>query len=60
MQSIGRGEAGHSTKGTAGEKGTGLGLVVCREFIEKNGGTLHIESIPGQGTKVAFTLPTPQ
>ena len=57
-QAIMRGEAGRSTKGTAGEKGTGLGLAVCREFIEKNGGTLRIETVPGQGTTVAFTLPT--
>ncbi len=43
--------------GTAGEKGSGLGLMLCREFIEKNKGVLMLESIPGRGSKFSFTVP---
>jgi len=46
-----------STEGTAGEKGTGLGLKFCKDFIDKNKGTIEISSEPGQGTCVKFTLP---
>ena len=46
-----------STQGTGGEKGTGLGLIVCKEFVEKNGGTIDVESVLGEGTSFAFTLP---
>ena len=43
--------------GTEGEKGTGLGLVLCKQFIEQHGGEIWVESIQGQGTTVFFTLP---
>jgi len=43
--------------GTHQEKGTGLGLLLCKEFIQRNGGTLAINSVPGIGTDVSFTLP---
>jgi signal transduction histidine kinase/Tfp pilus assembly protein PilF len=46
-----------SAKGTNNEKGLGLGLLLCKEFIEKNHGTLHVTSEPGSGTEIAFTLP---
>lgn len=46
-----------SLRGTEGEKGTGLGLLLCREFIEMHGGKIWAESIPGQGTTFLFTLP---
>lgn len=46
-----------STAGTAGESGTGLGLIICKEFIEKNMGELKIESELNKGTTFKFTLP---
>ena len=47
----------YTTKGTAAESGTGLGLMLCKEFLAKNGGIMHIESEPGQGSTFSFTLP---
>ena len=49
--------AGRSTDGTAGEKGTGLGLLLCKELVEKHGGRLWVDSVVGQGTSFHFTLP---
>lgn len=46
-----------STVGTAGERGTGLGLPLCKEMIEKYGGEIWLESVPGEGTQFHFTLP---
>lgn len=46
-----------STAGTANEKGTGLGLILSKEFVEKNGGTISVESEYGQGSTFRFTLP---
>ena len=43
--------------GTAHEKGTGLGLLLCKEFVERNGGHIRVESQPDQGTTFSFTLP---
>ncbi len=47
-----------SQPGTNREKGTGLGLILCKEFVEKNNGRLRVESIIGEGTTFIFTLPT--
>lgn len=49
--------SGYSTRGTANEKGTGLGLILCKEFVEKNGGKIWLESTPGTGTTFYFTIP---
>jgi signal transduction histidine kinase len=45
------------TGGTANEKGTGLGIILAREFVEKNGGKMIVESISGQGSTFGFTMP---
>jgi PAS domain S-box-containing protein len=44
-------------EGTANEKGSGLGLVICREFVEKHGGKIRVESQSGIGSIFSFTLP---
>jgi len=46
----------HSTRGTADEKGTGLGLILCREFIEKNGGKIQVKSTEGRGSVFTITF----
>jgi signal transduction histidine kinase len=46
-----------SRKGTAGEKGSGLGLLLCKDFMEKNNATMNIESAEGAGTTFYLTFP---
>ncbi|HEX2935413.1 MAG TPA: ATP-binding protein, partial [Bacteroidales bacterium] len=46
-----------TTVGTKGETGSGLGLVLCKEQIERNQGSIWVESKPGEGTTFMFTLP---
>lgn len=47
----------HTTFGTSDEKGSGLGLLLCKEFIEKQGGEISLESTEGEGTTFTFSLP---
>ena len=46
-----------TTQGTNNEAGTGLGLLLCRDFVEANGGTIRVESEEGKGTSFIFNLP---
>lgn len=50
-------DAQNSTAGTNDEKGSGLGLILCQELVEKQHGSIWIESEEGQGTTVSFSLP---
>lgn len=47
-----------STAGTNNESGSGLGLILCKEFITKNGGQISVHSVPGKGSRFVFTLKT--
>ncbi|MBA7575371.1 Adaptive-response sensory-kinase SasA [subsurface metagenome] len=52
-------DANISTPGTANEKGTGLGLIICKEFIVLNNGDIRVESEIGKGSRFIVTLPAP-
>jgi signal transduction histidine kinase len=49
----------YTSNGTAHEQGTGLGLMLCKEFLAKNNGKLRIQSEPGKGSVFSFILPRP-
>lgn len=50
----------HTTKGTLEEKGSGIGLLLCKELVEKLGGEIFIESAYGKGSEFSFTVPIQQ
>ena len=50
-------DVNYSTRGTEDEQGTGLGLILCKEFIQKNNGTIGVESTYGEGSRFTFRLP---
>ncbi|MGK0290495.1 MAG: signal transduction histidine kinase [bacterium] len=49
----------HTTEGIDNEKGTGLGLVLCKEMIDHHQGTIEIESVLGEGTTISLKIPQP-
>jgi len=57
MSRLFRGLSIESTKGTGGEKGTGLGLQLCYEFVKQNGGDIIVTSTPSKGSTFTITLP---
>lgn len=46
-----------NTRGTNNERGTGLGLILCKEFVEQNGGSIAVDSTEGVGTAITFCVP---
>jgi len=61
LENLFRLDVSPSTPGTDKEEGTGLGLIICKEMIEQNGGHIWVESESGKGTTVGFSIPhTPQ
>lgn len=49
--------SGMSTRGTMNEKGTGLGLIICKDFMDRNNGTIEVSSAPDKGTRINLYLP---
>jgi signal transduction histidine kinase len=56
LEKLFRIEANQSTAGTQNEKGTGLGLLLCKEFVEMHGGKIWVESEVGKGSTFRFFL----
>jgi signal transduction histidine kinase len=59
MHKLFRIDANLTTRGTENERGTGLGLFLCKEFVEKHGGKISVESKPAHGSVFRFVLPVP-
>jgi len=58
LDSLFRIDVHHTTLGTVGEEGTGVGLILCKELVDNNGGKIWAESEIGKGSKFMFTLPS--
>ena len=56
LENLFRLESTTSTRGTDNEEGSGLGLILCKEFVEKNGGEIRVKSKKGKGTTFYFTI----
>jgi signal transduction histidine kinase len=57
LEQLFRIDAQYTRPGTDEEEGTGLGLILCKELVEKNSGTIRVESQVGNGTTFTFALP---
>jgi signal transduction histidine kinase len=57
VDKIFRYDGSFSTAGTNNEKGTGLGLMLCRDFVKRHGGKIWVESEEGKNTRFSFTIP---